>query len=391
MFAKCRSIFNVTLIIFLFIGNIALYAQLEPVSDLTMTTSSSVHEQKIYKDTIKDSKKGSFLPVPYFITDQNIGFGLVLALAYMHPNKKESRKNTPPSITAVFGGGTNKKTWTVGGAHTHSWNNDKLRYAGAILYFDVNLDFYSLGSVDLFENPIEVNLNGWGTAHHMFFRLGESNIFTGPQYGYSSITSSVKITNPDRPILDSISKAIDNTTTFSALGLRSHYDNRDNTISPTKGHYGGFGINYNANWLGATEEFGSFNLFYKYYLPINNWLYSIYHLDFQSVGGDAPFYLKPYVQLRGVPAFYYQGNMAAKVETQWRAVFYKNWAAVVFAGTGKAFDSFSDFPDNESIYNYGTGLRYVMKKAFNTRVGIDVAWANPNSQFGWYIVIGTSF
>ena len=225
----------------------------------------------------------------------------------------------------------------------------------------------------------------------MFFRLGESNIFTGPQYAYSSISSSVNVDNSDKPILDSIGKAIDKTTTFSALGLRSHYDNRDNTISPTKGHYGGFELNYNANWLGATEEFGSFNVFYKYYLPINNWLYSIYHVDFQSVGGDAPFYVKPYVQLRGVPAFYYQGNMAAKVETQWRAVFYKNWAAVVFAGTGKAFDSFSDFPDNESIYNYGTGLRYVMEKAFNTRVGIDVAWANPNSQFGWYIVIGTSF
>jgi len=30
-------------------------------------------------------------------------------------------------------------------------------------------------------------------------------------------------------------------------------------------------------------------------------------------------------------------------------------------------------------------------KTFNTRVGIDLARANPNSQFGWYIVIGTSF
>ena len=391
MILKGRNIYKITLIIFFFIGNIAVYSQLEPVSDLTMTTSTSVHEQKKYKDTIKDAKKGSFLPVPYFITDQNIGFGLVLALAYMRPNKKESRKNTPPSITAAFGGGTTKKTWTVGGAHTHSWNNDKLRYAGAALYFNVNLDFYSIGSVDLSENPIEVNLNGWGTAHHTFFRLGESNIFVGPQYAYASIESSVNIANPDKPILDSIAEAIDRTTTFSALGLRSQYDNRDNTISPIKGHYGGFSLNYNAKWLGSTEEFGSFNVFYKYYLPINNWLYSIYHVDFQSVGGDAPFYVKPYVQLRGVPAFYYQGNMATKVETQWRASFYKNWAAVVFAGTGKAFDSFSDFPDNKSIYNYGTGLRYVMEKAFNTRVGVDVAWANPGSQFGWYIVIGTSF
>ena len=222
MNVKCRNIFKGALIISLFIGNASLYAQLEPVSDFTTTTSTVAKQSKKDKDTIKDAKKGSFLPVPYFVTDQNLGFGLILALAYMHTNKKESRKNTPPSITAVFGGGTTKKTWTAGGVHTHSWNNDKLRYAGAILYFNVNLDFYSIGSVDLTENPIEVNLNGWGTAHHMYFRLGESNIFVGPQYGYASIESRVNITNTDKPILDSIAEAIDRTTTFSALGLRSH-------------------------------------------------------------------------------------------------------------------------------------------------------------------------
>ena len=69
---KYRDIlFKVTLIIFFFIGNITLYAQLEPASDLTMSTSTSVHEQTKNRDTIKDAKKDSFLPVPYFITDQN--------------------------------------------------------------------------------------------------------------------------------------------------------------------------------------------------------------------------------------------------------------------------------------------------------------------------------
>ena len=89
---------------------------------------------------------------------------------------------------------------------------------------------------------------------------------------------------------------------------------------------------------------------------LHKWLYSIYHLDYQTIGGDEPFYLKPYVQLRGVTALYYQGNMAAKVETQWRALFYKNCAVVAFAGAGKAFDSFSEFPESQTIFNYGTGL-----------------------------------
>ena len=388
---KRKDIFKFILTITLFLGYSVTYAQMEPVSDFTTNTSTVVKQSEKLKDTVKDSKKSSFLPVPYFITDPNFGYGLVLAGAYIHPNKKESRKNTPPSITAAFGGGTTKGSWIVGGAHTHSWKNDNMRFAGAGLYFNVNLDFYQIGSIDLSENPVEVNLNGWGIATHMYFRLGETDIFAGPKYGYASIGSELTISNPDLPVLDTIADAIDRVTKFSALGLRAHYDNRENTISPNKGHYGGFEFNYNAKWLGSTEEFGSFNFFYKFYLPINDWLFSKYQLDYQYVGGDAPFYLKPYVQLRGVPAFYYQGEMAAKIETEWRAMVYKNWGVVGFVGTGKAFDSFDDFPDNESIFNYGTGLRYVMKKAFNTRVGFDLAWASPDSLFAWYIVIGTSF
>ena len=386
-----KDIFKFTLTIIFLLSYGVTRAQMEPVSDMSKKTSTVVRQNEKHKDTVKDAKKSSFLPVPYFITDPNFGYGLVLAGAYIHPNKKESRKNTPPSITAAFGGGTTKESWIVGGAHTHSWKNDNLRFAAAGLYFDVNLDFYQIGSVDLSDNPVEVNLKGWGLVSHMFFRLGETNIFAGPQYGYANIENTANVDNPDQPILDSIADGIDKVTKFSALGLQTHYDNRDNTISPSKGHYGGFELNYNAKWLGSTEEFESFNVFYKFYLPINEWLFSKYQIDYQSVGGDAPFYLKPYVELRGVPAFYYQGQMAAKIETQWRAMLYKNWGLAAFVGAGKAFDSLNEFPDRQWVVNYGTGPRYVMTKAFNTRLGIDLAWASPNSQFAWYIVIGTSF
>jgi hypothetical protein len=170
-----------------------------------------------------------------------------------------------------------------------------------------------------------------------------------------------------------------------------NYDSRDNTISPSKGYYGGFILNYNASWLGATKQYTNLDAFFYAYIPINKWLSSIYHFDYQMAGDDAPFYIKPFLDLRGVPVMYYQGNMTALVETQWRALVYKNWGLIAFAGTGKAFDSFSEFSDDQWVVNYGTGLRYVLQKAFNTRVGVDFAWANPNSQFGWYIVVGTSF
>ena len=388
-----KSILLVLFFLFLFFGNITIYAQLGQVTNLGNHTTAAGHEFKKSKDTIADTNKGSFVPVPFFVTDVNLGYGLILALSYLHPNKKETRKNTPPSITAVFGGGTSTGTWTAGAGHTHSFNDDKLRFFGGALYANVNLDFYNLGSIDLSDHPIEVNMNGWGAMAHMLFRLGKSDIFIGPQYAYASITDKVNLNSLDHPAIPDLpDKIVRNTlTTFSALGLLANYDSRDNTISPSKGFYGGFDLNYNATWLGATDQFANLDAFFYSYIPINKWLSSIYHFDFQAVGGDAPFYIKPFVELRGAPVMYYQGNMTALVETQWRALFYKNWGVIGFVGTGKAFDSFSEFSDGQWVVNYGTGLRYVLQKAFNTRVGVDFAWANPNSQFGWYIVVGTSF
>ena len=386
-------IFRTILIVLFFIGNNVLYAQLNPVSRISNTTSGAGKEHKKSKDTIGDAKKGKFIPVPFFVTDVNLGYGLILALPYLHPNKKKTRKNTPPSITAIFGGATSTKTWLAGGLHTHSFNNDKLRYAGAIMFANINLDFYNIGSIDLSDNPIEVNLNGWGIVNRMLFRMGKSDIFVGPQYGYVKIENTLNLNSLDHPVLPELPPIVraPHETTFSVLGLLANYDSRDNTISPGKGFYGGFDLNYNATWLGATYQFVNLDAFFYAYIPINKWLSSIYHFDYQMIGDDAPFYVKPYLELRGAPVMYYQGKMTALIETQWRALVYKNWGLIAFAGTGKAFDSFSEFSDDQWVVNYGTGLRYVLKKAFNTRVGVDFAWANPNSQFGWYIVIGSSF
>ncbi len=393
MKANNQALFKVILILLIFIGNGVLYAQLSQVSSISNKTTLAGKEHRKSKDTVVNAQKGSFVPVPFFVTDVNMGYGLILALSYLHPNKKESRKNTPPAITAVFGGATNTKTWTFGGMHTHSFNDDKLRYAGALMYANVNLDFYNIGSIDLTERPIEMNMNGWGIVNRILFRIGKSDIFIGPQYGYANIENKLNLKALNHPIVPELPPRIrnSNTTVFSALGLLANHDSRDNTISPSKGYYSGFELNYNATWLGATDQFANLDVFFYAYVPINNWLSSIYHFDYQLIGDEAPFYTKPYLGLRGAPVMFYQGNMTALIETQWRAMVYKNWGVVGFVGTGKAFDSFSEFSNDQWVVNYGTGLRYVLQKAFKTRVGVDFAWASPNAQFGWYIVVGKSF
>ena len=49
-----------------------------------------------------------------------------------------------------------------------------------------------------------------------------------------------------------------------------------------------------------------------------------------------PFFLRPFVQLRGVPAMRYQGDKVASVELEARWQFSGRWSVVVFGGAGSA-------------------------------------------------------
>ena len=75
-------------------------------------------------------------------------------------------------------------------------------------------------------------------------------------------------------------------------------------------------------------------------------------------------------------------------EIQFRGYFTKSLALVAFTGTGKAFDTFSEFGPAQWVVNYGAGFRWEIEKIFGLRVGADFAWTN-NNDFSWDIVIGT--
>lgn len=366
-----------------------LYSQVPQANDIHGKTKAASHEKKKNDfDSTKTTTKGSFIPVPYIITDQNVGYGAIIALSYLHANKNSAKKDTPPSITALAGGGTSTKSWTMMLLHSHSWNDDRLRYLGALFYMNFNLNFYQFGSIDLTDNPIRINLDGWGTFQRIQFRVKESNFFIGPQFSYARIISSVA-KDQDFIIGDTLDTRIFSEDNLSSIGLIADYDNRDNTISPKNGFYAGLEGNYNATWIGSSYDFLETEAYFYAYVPLTKWLYSIYHFDYMHAGDDAPFYLKPFVQLRGAPALRYQGNNTLLLEAQFRAYVYKNWALVAFTGIGTAYDTFSEFSSAEWVYNYGFGARYELAKAFGTRVGLDFAWANQ--EFGWYVVIGTSF
>ena len=348
------------------------------------------HKHQSVQDTSLHPKiQKGIIPVPIIITEPALGgFGGGLALGYLHSNRHSIRPNTPPTISGIAGGVTSNGTWFAGLGHSHSFVNDHIRYMGGMAYTDVRITFYDNNSVLFGSIPFNVIMNSWGTVQKLLFRIKESNMFLGPSYIF--INSKIRLNeNTDHPLLDSLINSIEQTSNLGMLGLEFNYDSRDNFLSPNKGLYIGGKYHYNASFLGGDQDFGKTEIFGKVYLQVSNQVFGAFRIDGQFIGEEAPFYARPYIYLRGVPAARYQGNQVMVVETQWRWLFYRNLSIVGFTGTGKALDNFDEFGSAEWIYNYGGGARFALKRLFDMRMGVDVAWSNED--FAWYISVGSSF
>lgn len=176
------------------------------------------------------------------------------------------------------------------------------------------------------------------------------------------------------------------------------YDSRDNTLSPNSG------MIFNAMGIFFDEKFGGDNTFQRYllqellYLPVSSTLNFDNRLSYAQIAGDeAPFYLYPSIDMRGVPAMKYQGEKVVLYEAQLRWEFMPRWSALVFGGAAKAYGKDKFFPDlietsfdeTKTVYTKGFGFRYLIAKKYGLRVGIDIASSDGEEAF--YIQVGTAW
>lgn len=79
------------------------------------------------------------------------------------------------------------------------------------------------------------------------------------------------------------------------------------------------------------------------FVAINNKWVSGFRLEVDQVYNDPPFYLLPFINMRGIPAGRYQGKSIAVVETEQRFNLNTRWSILGFAGYGKAIQKMKLF------------------------------------------------
>ena len=171
------------------------------------------------------------------ITEPAVGYGLALGLSFFHD--KPQVVNYPgqpprvimPSITTVFGAGTENGTWSAGLGHIGVWNDGKIRYVGAGGYASLNLDWFGKGD-SLGGESISYTNDLLFLYQKITFKLGDSDFFLGPQYRLLATDASFA-DDATRPPAAFPTASCNRRPAASGVVLA--YDSLDQPFSPTRG------------------------------------------------------------------------------------------------------------------------------------------------------------
>ena len=320
------------------------------------------------------------LPIVMPITEPAVGFGAAVAGLYFLPSVDKKGEKKTSDIIAIGGGYTENKTWFAGGAYIGFWKKDHIRYRGVLGYGNINLAFYGVGGGWLEQNPLDYTIQSLFFLQQAVFRIKDSPFFIGGKYQLTKTKAIFfKELEKDRN-LDLIN---------SGVGLITEFENYDNIFSPTKGSRIHLSLDQNFEFLGSDIDFTKLNFYSNSYFGKHGiWTPGIRVASNYS-SDSTPFYAKPYIELRGVPAMRYQGNFTILVETEHEFAINNRWSVVGFAGIGSAYKSIEDLSSGSSAWNTGTGFRYLIARLMGLKMGLDVA--KGPEDWGVYVTFGSAW
>jgi hypothetical protein len=333
------------------------------------------------------TRKGA-LVVPTVITEPAVGYGGGLGVVFFHQSMQERAAESAgsgdgklqvPSISAAVGMGTENGTWAGGFGHFGSWKGDRLRYLGGAAYFAPKLDYYGGGGT---LPPISYELEGWGLVQELSGRVGSTGLFVGARFVYADITGKLDIDKPGLPMRD-------NDVTLSGLAALMNWDTRDNILTPTTGANVMLRVTKFDDAFGSDRDFELYDSYAQLYVKPHARLITGLRLDARSSDGDTPFYAKPYLQMRGLPAMRYSGDVAALVEAELRWNVRGRWSLVGFGGTGRVGKAYDELGDADAVNAYGTGFRYLLARRLGLHAGIDIGFGPDDT--AWYIQVGNAW
>ena len=291
-----------------------------------------------------------FLPIPIVVTEPAVGYGA---------------------------GGA--------GMFLSRWIDGRLRTLVGAGTGRVNLDFYGLGpGLSSLDQAVHYSLEFSGGVAQANWQLAPKSPWAlGVRYVYADVDPKLR----DDPLFPGLASGL--RVRVSAPTAIVEFDSRDNVFTPTQGIYAESSYLASRETLGASVNFERFEQIFMGWHPFPHRVTVAARANYAWSSSETPFFLRPYVQLRGVPAVRFQGDEAASVELEARWQFQGRWSAVVFGGAGTTRTGNDAFSTTQNVASGGVGFRYELASKFGMHAGIDVAHSPGTTAV--YFVVGNAW
>ena len=327
-----------------------------------------------------------FLPIPIIVTEPAVGYGGGGVGLFLRPRKEAGAEGwARPDISGIGGFATQNGTWGAFAGDASRWLDGRLRTLVGAGVGQVNLDFYGLGFEPAeFDRAIRYSLDFGAAVAQVNWQLAPASPWAvGLRYVYARVTPKLR----DEALLPGLADRV--RVTVSAPTAILEFDTRDNVFTPTRGAYAETSWFASREALGASDDFERFQQLLMGWLPLHSTVTMGLRGDYAWSSDGTPFFLRPFVAMRGVPAMRYQGDRMASLQAELRWQFFDRWSVVGFVGSGATRTERERFTATQDVSGAGFGFRYELARKFGLHAGLDVA-ASPGTT-ALYFTVGNAW
>jgi hypothetical protein len=329
----------------------------------------------------------AFLPIPVIVTEPAVGYGGGVFGAFLRPREQAGSEGwSRPNMSVLGGLATENGTWLALAGDSSRWVDGRLHTLAGAATGKINLDLFGGGlGLPQLDEPVRYSLDVTAALAEADWQLSrESHWAVGLRYVFADVTPELR----DATLFPGLPNRT--AVTISAPAAILEYDSRDNLFTPTRGLYSETSYLVSRDAFGATVDFERLRQILLAWQPLPHDITLGARADYSWASANTPFFLRPYIQLRGVPAMRYQGDEVALLELEARWQFFGRWSVVPFAGVGATHlrHSLSD-SNGQTVGSGGIGFRYELARKFGLHVGLDVAHSPGTNAV--YIQIGNAW
>jgi hypothetical protein len=327
-----------------------------------------------------------FLPVPIVVTEPAVGYGGGAVGMFLRPRREAGSEGwARPNISAIGGLATENGTWAAFAGDTSRWLDGRLRTLAGGGTGNIHLDFYGFGADRGDVNrAVRYSLQFSGAVAQVNWQVqSRSPWAVGVRYVYANVDPRLR----EEPIFPGLADRA--RVTVSAPTAILEYDTRDNVFTPTRGVYAESAYLVSRETLGATTDFERFDQILMAWQALPHDVTLGARINYARASGGTPFFLRPFIALRGVPDVRYQGDEIVSLELEGRWQFQGRWSIVAFGGAGRSWSHGQAVSFTQGIGAGGAGFRYELARKFGMHVGIDVAHSPGTTAF--YFIVGNAW